>query len=259
MDFILSLDGDEEDILYKPQTNETRTAYKALLNIVTLHISRDNRDEGLGLIAWVTDKVLATLKNGKLNNTAKKKAIDERLDKIMSSDLFDQLVSISKLLTDYHGAAAGDAAESEGRDSSKTRRSRGTMDTSSSSEPVSQEETEMKQDERTAQILSTMKRQKIQIMRDMLDLQKREMEWRKKQHEEKISLIKKDIELREKQVEAKLITAEAGIMAIDIQTVPPYMKSYYIGMQRQIMERRGFTRQLSFVGQVLSPSAEPPK
>ncbi|WVZ78249.1 hypothetical protein U9M48_025992 [Paspalum notatum var. saurae] len=251
LDIEMILSIPDLDILYKPQTNKTCAAYKSLLNTAKRHI---RHGKTFDMVAWfgVGDKVLATLKNDKLNDTAKKKAIDELLHKTISSKLFDQLVSIGKLLTDYHGAAAGDAAGLEERDGCKTRWSRGAVDTSSSSEPVSQEETEMKHDERTAQIVSAMKREKIQIMRDMLDLQKREMEWRKKQHEEnislrkkqheeEISLRKKDIELREKQAESKLITAEAGIMAIDIQTLPRYMRSYYVGMQRQIMERRGFS------------------
>jgi hypothetical protein len=29
-------------------------------------------------------------------------------------------------------------------------------------------------------------------------------------------------------------------MAVDIENVAPHLKNYYIGMQRQIMERRGF-------------------
>jgi hypothetical protein len=30
-------------------------------------------------------------------------------------------------------------------------------------------------------------------------------------------------------------------MAVDIDKVAPHLKNYYIGMQRQIMERRGFS------------------
>jgi hypothetical protein len=43
-----------------------------------------------------------------------------------------------------------------------------------------------------------------------------------------------------KQAEAQLLSAEAGIMAIDIDKVAPHLKNYCIGMQCQIMERRGF-------------------
>jgi hypothetical protein len=43
-----------------------------------------------------------------------------------------------------------------------------------------------------------------------------------------------------KQNEAQLLTAEAGIMAVDLEKVAPHLKDYYIGMQREIMERRGF-------------------
>jgi hypothetical protein len=36
------------------------------------------------------------------------------------------------------------------------------------------------------------------------------------------------------------MTAEAGIMGVDLENVAPHLKDYYIGMQRQIMEHRGF-------------------
>ena len=40
--------------------------------------------------------------------------------------------------------------------------------------------------------------------------------------------------------EAQLLNAEAGIMCVDLDKVAPYICNYYIGMQKQIMERRGF-------------------
>ena len=51
---------------------------------------------------------------------------------------------------------------------------------------------------------------------------------------------KKENKIREKESEAQLITAEASIMSVDIEKVPLYLKNYYLGMQRQIMERTGF-------------------
>jgi hypothetical protein len=30
-------------------------------------------------------------------------------------------------------------------------------------------------------------------------------------------------------------------MSIDVEKIPPYLKSYYLGMQQQIMECRGFS------------------
>jgi hypothetical protein len=52
---------------------------------------------------------------------------------------------------------------------------------------------------------------------------------------------KKETVIREKQTEAQLISTGASIMSIDMEKVPPYLKSYYMVMQHQIMERRGFT------------------
>jgi hypothetical protein len=66
------------------------------------------------------------------------------------------------------------------------------------------------------------------------------MELCEKQHVDHIDLTKKGYELRERQTEAQLLTTEAGIMFIDLEKVPPYLKAYYIGMQKQIMQCRGF-------------------
>ena len=75
---------------------------------------------------------------------------------------------------------------------------------------------------------------KIKIQRDLLKLQKKQMKMSAQQQ-------KKENEIREKQTEAQLMSAESSIMSIDIEKVPPYLKDYYLGMQMQIMKRRGFT------------------
>jgi hypothetical protein len=41
-----------------------------------------------------------------------------------------------------------------------------------------------------------------------------------------------------KQSEAQLLTAEVDIMGADLEKLSPAIKSYYITMQRQILERR---------------------
>jgi hypothetical protein len=66
------------------------------------------------------------------------------------------------------------------------------------------------------------------------------LQFKKQQREENLILRKQEAENVAKQAEAQLLSAEAGIMAIDIDKVAPHLKNYYIGMQRQIMERRGF-------------------
>ena len=83
-----------------------------------------------------------------------------------------------------------------------------------------------------AEILSR-KDEKIKIQKDLLKLQKKQMKMSAQQQ-------KKENEIKEKQTEADLLSAECSIMSIDIEKVPPRLKNYYLGMQRKIMERRGF-------------------
>lgn len=253
-DGVVELDDEEMAIIlslpdadYKPQTQETRAAYKALLTVISRQLPRD---EALDDIAWVANKVLATLKNDRaFKDPADKKVEIEELLNPISTQLFDQLVSIGGHITDYRdadapavGAAGPDENESAGSEMGQS--TDGAADTSSSGESVDGGKAGNKHDELTLQVL---KRQKVQIMREMLDLQKREMEWRKKHHEEEtkyrqeeISLRNKDIELRGKEIEARVLAAEVRIMSVDLGKVAPHVKSYYTGMQQQIIERRGF-------------------
>ncbi|CAO1945678.1 unnamed protein product [Urochloa humidicola] len=106
---VLSL-TDDVAVVYKPRTKETRAAYEALLSVVQHQLGGQPPD----VLAGATDEVLATLKNGKIKYPDKRKDIEQLLDPI-SNQLFDQLVSIGKLITDFHGAAAsgpsGDAMD----------------------------------------------------------------------------------------------------------------------------------------------------
>jgi hypothetical protein len=74
----------------------------------------------------------------------------------------------------------------------------------------------------------------------VVKLQKDAIELKKQAREENLLLRKQEHELLAKQTEAQLLTAEAGIMVVDLEKVAPHLKDYYIGMQREIMERRGF-------------------
>lgn len=133
-----------------------------------------------------------------------------------------------------------DTSRPEGRDSAKRRRSKSFAETSSSSTAVEvlqrlqekSEKTEQKQDQQMAEILSR-KDEKIKIQRDLFNLQKKHMKMSMQQQ-------KKENKIREKESEAQLITAEASVMSVDIEKVPAYLKNYYLGMQRKIMESRGF-------------------
>ena len=77
------------------------------------------------------------------------------------------------------------------------------------------------------------KDEKIKIQKDLFNLQKKHMKMTLQQQ-------KKENNIREKETEAQLITAEASIMSVDIEKVPAYLKNYYLGIQRKIMESRGF-------------------
>ena len=133
-----------------------------------------------------------------------------------------------------------DTSRPEGRDSAKRRRSKSFTETSSSSTAVEvlqrlqekSEKTEQKQDQQMTEILSR-KDEKIRIQRDLFNLQKKHMKMSVQQK-------KKENAIREKESEAHLISAESSIMSVDIEKVPLYLKNYYLAMQRQIIERRGF-------------------
>jgi hypothetical protein len=78
------------------------------------------------------------------------------------------------------------------------------------------EKTEQKQDQQMAEILSR-KDEKIKIQRDLFNLQKKHMKMTMQQKKKKNSF-------REKESEAQLISAESGIMSVDIEKVPPHLK-----------------------------------
>ncbi|CAD6222866.1 unnamed protein product [Miscanthus lutarioriparius] len=104
-----------DDAVYKPQTKETRAAYEALLSLIQQQLG----GQPLDVLAGAADEVLATLKNDKVKNPDKKKDIEQLLNPI-SSQLFDQLVSIGKIITDFHDAAASDAAGAPSADGMDT-------------------------------------------------------------------------------------------------------------------------------------------
>jgi hypothetical protein len=108
--------------------------------------------------------------------------------------------------------------------------------------------TEGKEDQQMQEILN-MKGDKIQLTQKMFDLHKQDMEVRRKLKKEQLSinkhqlsLTKQDIKVMAKQSEAQLLTAEVGIMGENLEKLSPIVRSYYIMMQRQILERRGVIR-----------------
>jgi pre-mRNA-splicing helicase BRR2 len=94
-----------DDVVYKPQTKETRAAYEALLSIIQHQLG----GQPLDVLGGAADEVLVTLKNDKIKNPDKKKEMEKLLN-TLSSQTFDQLVSIGKLITDFHDASGDSAA-----------------------------------------------------------------------------------------------------------------------------------------------------
>lgn len=92
-----------DDAVYQPKTKETRAAYEALLSVIQQQFGGQPQD----ILSGAADEVLAVLKNDKIKNPDKKKEIEKLLNPI-SNQLFDQLVSIGRLITDYQDG--GDAA-----------------------------------------------------------------------------------------------------------------------------------------------------
>lgn len=100
------------DALYNPRTRETRTAYEALLSVIQQQLG----GQPLDVLGDAADEVLAALKDDKIRNPDKKKVI-EKLINTVSDQMFDQLVSIGKLITDFHdtvdsaGVPSGDTTD----------------------------------------------------------------------------------------------------------------------------------------------------
>nr|CAB3445259.1 unnamed protein product [Digitaria exilis] len=104
-----------DEVVYKPQTKETRAAYEALLSLIQQQLG----GQPLDVLAGAADEVLSTLKNDKIKNPDKKKDIEQLLNPI-PNQLFDQLVSIGKLITDFQDPAAADGAGAPSGDAMDT-------------------------------------------------------------------------------------------------------------------------------------------
>lgn len=99
-----------DDAVYQPKTKETRAAYEALLSVIQQQFGGQPQD----ILSGAADEVLVVLKNEKIKNPDKKKEIEKLLNPI-SNQVFDQLVSIGRLITDYQDAGvAADSAAANG-------------------------------------------------------------------------------------------------------------------------------------------------
>ena len=96
-----------EEGVYQPKTKETRAAYEAMLSVIQQQLG----GQPLNIVSGAADEILAVLKNETIKNPDKKKEIERLLNQI-PNNIFDQLVSIGRLITDYQdgGDAAGPTA-----------------------------------------------------------------------------------------------------------------------------------------------------
>ncbi|XP_021900582.1 LOW QUALITY PROTEIN: DExH-box ATP-dependent RNA helicase DExH12 [Carica papaya] len=89
--------------VYQPKTKETRAAYEAMLSLIQQQLG----GQPLNIVSGAADEILAVLKNESVKNPDKKKEIEKLLNPI-PNQIFDQLVSVGKLITDYQDG--GDAS-----------------------------------------------------------------------------------------------------------------------------------------------------
>ncbi|CAN7132580.1 unnamed protein product [Brassica rapa subsp. narinosa] len=106
---------DTDDVVYQPKTKETRAAYEALLSVIQQQLG----GLPLSIASGASDEILSLLKNDAVKNPEKKVEINKLLstedDQI--DQVFDQLVSIGKLITDFQeggDSVGGHANEDEG-------------------------------------------------------------------------------------------------------------------------------------------------
>ncbi|XVE68356.1 hypothetical protein DITRI_Ditri09bG0061700 [Diplodiscus trichospermus] len=90
-----------EEGVYQPKTKETRAAYEAMLSLIQQQLG----GQALNIVSGAVDEILAVLKNEGIKNPDKKEI--EKLLNPIPSQVFDQLVSIGKLITDYQDGGDG--------------------------------------------------------------------------------------------------------------------------------------------------------
>ncbi|GKE18314.1 DExH-box ATP-dependent RNA helicase DExH12-like protein, partial [Tanacetum coccineum] len=85
-----------------PKTKETRAAYEAMLSVIQTQLG----GQPLNIVSGAADEILAVLKNDTLKNPDKKDI--EKLLNPISGQVFDQLVSIGRLITDFQDGGGED-------------------------------------------------------------------------------------------------------------------------------------------------------
>ncbi|GAB7364123.1 hypothetical protein MBLNU230_g4675t1 [Neophaeotheca triangularis] len=87
-----------EDLTYRPKTPATKETY----DLITTQVAQKVGGEwGLQTIASATDEILENVMNRQLSDNAKLEAVNDTLGITLTSKEFNQLVNLSKKLTDY--------------------------------------------------------------------------------------------------------------------------------------------------------------
>jgi pre-mRNA-splicing helicase BRR2 len=97
---IIEATHDVEGLIYRPRTAETREVYEVILTTIHGFLG----DQAQDVIRSAADTVLETLKNENVKDFDKKKDVEEIVGPV-SNDIFSQLITLSKKITDY---SAGD-------------------------------------------------------------------------------------------------------------------------------------------------------
>ncbi|KAF5318824.1 hypothetical protein D9619_010989 [Psilocybe cf. subviscida] len=86
-----------EGLTYRPRTAETRQVFQLMLSAVHAAVG----DQAQDIVRSAADTVLETLKNEDMKDFDKKKEIEEVIGPV-TSEVFSQLVNLSKKITDYN-------------------------------------------------------------------------------------------------------------------------------------------------------------
>ncbi|XP_058727461.1 DExH-box ATP-dependent RNA helicase DExH12-like [Vicia villosa] len=96
-----------DDGVYQPKSKRTRAAYDNLLTLIQQPLpGQPLAGQPLSTVRFVADKILEILKNDAVDYHDKRINVEMLLNPI-PDHVFDQLVSVGKLITDFYGFAAG--------------------------------------------------------------------------------------------------------------------------------------------------------
>ncbi len=105
------------DLIYRPQTRETRAAYEVLLQIVQAELGDKPHD----VLRSAADEVLSILKDERLKQREKQRELEAlfRRQGALNEDQYAKFVNVAKKITDYKSdadSAANDNGEGPAKD-----------------------------------------------------------------------------------------------------------------------------------------------